>query len=121
MLTKNNKEYLKEMLTQNLSDITLQINKEVMDSSEIRDRSYDLLDRATFEISDKIASRITERQSKVIKKINLSLEKLTKGDYGICEECGEEIPHQRLMARPIAALCIDCKREQEHMEQQRKP
>jgi DnaK suppressor protein len=92
-----------------------------MDSSDIRDRSYDLLDLATFEISDKISSRITERQSKVIKKIKLSLEKLTKGNYGICEECGEEIPHQRLMARPIAALCIDCKREQEHMEKRRKP
>ena len=121
MLSEENKAHLKEILTQNLSEFMEQISEEVMDSSDIRDRSYDLLDRATFEISDRIASRITERQSKVIKKIKLSLEKLTKGNYGICEECGEEIPHQRLMARPIAALCIDCKREQEHMEQQRKP
>ena len=121
MLTEKNKEDLKEMLTQNLSDIALKIYNKGMDSSDIRDRSYDLLDLATFEISDKISSRITERQSKVIKKIKLSLKKLTNGDYGICEECGEEISHQRLMARPIAALCIDCKREQEHMEQQRKP
>lgn len=108
------------MLTQNLSDITLQIYNKDIDTSDIRDSSYDLLDRATFEISDNISSRITERQSKVIKQINLALEKLNNGNYGICEECEEAIAYQRLMARPMAALCIDCKKEQEHMEKHRK-
>ena len=107
------------MLTQNLSDITQQIYKKGMDSSDIRDRSYDFLDLASFEISDQITSRITERQSKLIRKINLALEKLNNGDYGICEECGDDISYQRLMARPIAALCIDCKRKQELMEKRR--
>lgn len=121
MLTEENKAHLKEMLTQNLSEFMERINKDVVDTSDIKERSYDLLDRATFEISDKISSRITESQSKVIKKIKLSLEKLANGDYGLCEECGEEISHQRLMARPIAGLCIDCKREQELTENKRKP
>jgi RNA polymerase-binding transcription factor DksA len=36
-----------------------------------------------------------------------------EGTYGICEECGREIPPERLEARPEAALCIDCQRRRE--------
>ena len=119
MLTEDKQESLKDMLMQNLAECTNQIHKKVLDSSESKERSYDFLDLASFEIDDQMSSRIAERKGKLGQKIKLALEKLKSGDYGICEECGEEISHQRLMARPMASLCIDCKRKQEIMKKKR--
>ena len=39
-----------------------------------------------------------------------------QGDYGECAECGEDIGLKRLMARPVAELCIECKADQELLE-----
>jgi len=54
-----------------------------------------------------------------MKKISRALEKLNNGDFGVCEECSREISEERLKARPIAALCIECKRMQEAREKSR--
>jgi len=47
-----------------------------------------------------------------------AMERRAEGRYGICEECGQEIPKERLEARPQATLCIDCQRERESGRQQ---
>ena len=119
VLTEDNKEYLKEILMQNMAEFMGQIHNKFVDFSEIKERSFDYLDMASFEINDQITSRITQRQSNMIRKIKFALEKLNIGSYGFCEECGEEISHQRLMARPMATLCINCKTEEEVMEKKR--
>ena len=38
------------------------------------------------------------------------------GEYGVCSSCGEEITEKRLIARPVATHCIDCKTEAEQLE-----
>lgn len=43
-----------------------------------------------------------------LKDVNLALEKISKGEYGICQMCGKEIEEERLMALPEAKLCIKC-------------
>ena len=55
-------------------------------------------------------------KSYLLKKIDLALEKVESGTYGECESCGEQIAVARLMARPVAQLCIDCKTDQENTE-----
>ena len=58
------------------------------------------MDRATVE-SDRIWTlRIRDRESMLIKKIRQSLENIENGEYGICEDCGEDISIERLKARP---------------------
>ena len=47
-----------------------------------------------------------------------AMERRAEGRYGICEQCGKEIPRERLEARPQATLCIDCQREREAGRQQ---
>jgi DnaK suppressor protein len=42
-------------------------------------------------------------------EVDAALERITKGTYGRCESCGAEIPAERLEARPVARLCVDCK------------
>ena len=65
------------------------------------------------------AGRIRERESKLLCKIDEALEQINQGDYGECTSCGDEIGVKRLLARPVARLCIACKEEQERFERQR--
>ncbi len=51
----------------------------------------------------------------LLAKVNLALEKLEKGTYGICDNCGQKIVDARLKALPYATLCIDCKQKEEKM------
>jgi DnaK suppressor protein len=76
-------------------------------------------DRATQESEFTMELRTRDRERKLIKKIDESLEKIDNGEYGYCEECGIEIGVRRLEARPTATLCIDCKSLDEIRERQR--
>jgi len=66
-------------------------------------------DRASQEEEFSLELRTRDRERKLTKKINDTLELIDNGDYGYCESCGIEIGIQRLEARPTATLCIDCK------------
>jgi len=44
-----------------------------------------------------------------LKAIDLALEKIKKGTYGVCEKCGKPIPQGRLQAYPQASYCQKCK------------
>jgi len=43
-----------------------------------------------------------------LKDVNSALEKMEKGEYGKCENCGKEIEEERLKAAPEARLCVKC-------------
>jgi DnaK suppressor protein len=62
--------------------------------------------------------RNRDRERKLIKKIDETLEKIDAHEYGYCESCGIEIGLKRLEARPTATLCIDCKTLDEIREKQ---
>ena len=76
-------------------------------------------DRASQESEFAMELRTRDRERKLIKKIDESLNFLETGDYGYCEDCGIEIGVRRLEARPTANLCIDCKSLEEIRERQR--
>lgn len=76
----------------------------------------DPVDIASLEINQANLQKIGKREAYLLKKIDLALRKIEDGTYGICENCGEDIGAPRLMARPVAQLCIDCKTEQENVE-----
>ncbi len=76
-------------------------------------------DRATQESEFAMELRARDRERKLIKKIDESLETIDSGDYGYCKQCGVDIGLRRLEARPTATLCIDCKSLDEIREKQR--
>ena len=78
----------------------------------------DPLDRATQEEGFNLELRTRDRERKLIKKIEQSLDDIDKGVYGYCEECGVDIGIRRLEARPTADKCIDCKTFSEIRERQ---
>lgn len=84
-----------------------------------RDDSPDEMDVALAESNLSFAGQILERESKLLSRIDEALERLDQGNYGDCTSCGEEIGVKRLMAQPVARLCIECKDEQERLESRR--
>ena len=78
----------------------------------------DVNDRATQEEEFAIELRTRDRERKLIRKIEQSIEAIQNKDYGFCETCGIEIGLRRLEARPTATLCIDCKTLAEIKEKQ---
>ena len=75
-------------------------------------------DRASQESDIAIELRNRDRERKLIKKIDETIARIEKDDYGYCENCGIEIGLKRLEARPTATLCIDCKTLDELREKQ---
>jgi DnaK suppressor protein len=78
----------------------------------------DPADRATQEEEFSLELRTRDRERKLIKKIDSTLDRLQNDDYGYCDACGIEIGIQRLEARPTATMCIDCKTLAEIKERQ---
>ena len=78
----------------------------------------DPADRATQEEEFSLELRTRDRERKLIKKIDGTLERIKIDDYGYCDACGIEIGIQRLEARPTATMCIDCKTLAEIKERQ---
>ena len=76
-------------------------------------------DRASQETDFSIELRTRDRERKLIKKIDQTLNMIAEHDYGYCETCGVEIGIKRLEARPTAGQCIDCKTLDEIKEKQR--
>ena len=63
--------------------------------------------------------RMRDRERKLLGKIDEAFARIDDGTYGRCEECGGEIGTERLEARPVTTLCIECKSEQEEREKRR--
>jgi DnaK suppressor protein len=75
-------------------------------------------DRASQESDMALELRNRDRERKLIKKIDITLLNIANDEYGYCNQCGEEIGLNRLLARPTATLCIDCKTLDEIREKQ---
>jgi len=76
----------------------------------------DVADRASAETDRALELRTRDRARKLISKINNSLQKIEDGTYGYCEETGDPISLERLIARPIATLSIEAQEKHERME-----
>ena len=78
----------------------------------------DPVDRAAQEEEFSLELRTRDRERKLIKKIEKTLNLIEEDDFGYCESCGIEIGIRRLEARPTADLCVDCKTIAEIKEKQ---
>lgn len=116
MLSKNQINKIKKTLTQRLDEINSNIRNADFKVLDISHRSADQCDRASLESAGQLNIRIKERESRLILKIELALEKIENGTFGICEDCGEDISVKRLIARPVTTLCIQCKQNEEAKE-----
>lgn len=77
----------------------------------------DPADRATIEEVQALELRTRDRERKLLRKIQQSLQAIENEEYGWCEETGDPIGIERLLARPTATLCVEA---QERLELRRK-
>jgi DnaK suppressor protein len=75
--------------------------------------SGDMVDAALDSAQDEISSQLAEVESRELANIEVALERIREGHYGVCEVCECQIPMARLQALPYATLCINCQREAE--------
>ncbi len=106
----------KELLTQQLDSLLQDAGKTVSEMTEEKTNFPDPTDRASLESDRNFELRIRDRERKLINKIREALERIDDGTFGLCESCEEPISPERLRARPVTTLCIDCKTEQERQE-----
>ena len=111
-------EYFRQKLTIWRDDLVEESRETISNlQTEVRDVG-DEAERATRETENSLELRTRDRYRKLINKINKTLTRLDEGDYGYCEETGEEIGLNRLEARPIATLCLDAQERWEIRQKQ---
>jgi len=118
-MEKERLESFRELLNERLKTILEEAGKTVKGMTNDRDSFPDPTDRANLETDRNFLLRIRDRERKLIGKITEALARIDDGTFGICEECGEDISEERLKARPMTTLCIDCKTKAEEEEKQK--
>lgn len=102
-----NYEVIRESLLLQKSEILNRSNEFKSEQSQFAKYSDDA-DQTVQELQNNVSIHLHERERKSLLIIEKTLSKFTAGTYGSCEMCGEGIGHKRLLARPMAALCIAC-------------
>lgn len=123
---EDGEEYMNPAQLEHFKKLLLAWKRELMEEvdrtvSHMKDEAAnfpDPADRASQEEEFSLELRTRDRERKLIKKIDKTIELIDADDYGFCEACGVEIGIRRLEARPTATLCVDCKTLAEIKEKQ---
>ena len=114
---KNTKLILKKKLNEWKTDI-IRTNNEALYNGSLDDNSIsaDIVDQASSYTDKTVEMKAINRQIKLISKIDQALTRIRDGTYGFCAETGEPIGLKRLIARPVAELCIAAQEKHEKEE-----
>ena len=116
-MCEKHKAYFKKKLTEWKSEIITSNNQALYNNSlDSNGTSADIVDQASSYTDKNVEMRAINRQIKLISKIDQALKKIKDNTYGYCAETGEPIGIKRLIARPIAALCIAAQEKHEKEE-----
>jgi len=115
-MDKERLEYFKDLLTKRREGLVAEASQTIVEMSDDEETFPDPTDRASLETDRNFLLRIRDRERKLIMKIDEALERIEDSTFGICELCGDDISEERLKARPVTTLCIDCKTDSEEKE-----
>ena len=96
-------ESRKVQIIKNISGVNDELAQ--LNSLELNDEG----DHASVNNNSMVESAIVSQQEKELSEIQVTLGKISHGDYGICEMCEDPIGFQRLKVKPHAIYCIDCR------------
>ncbi|TNF48671.1 MAG: RNA polymerase-binding protein DksA [Deltaproteobacteria bacterium] len=115
-MNKKKLEEFQELLQEQLDQLLHDAGKTVSEMTDEKTNFPDPTDRASLESDRNFELRIRDRERRLIGKIREALDRIEAGEFGECEDCGDQIGDARLRARPVTTLCIECKTEQERQE-----
>ncbi|MEK6682786.1 MAG: TraR/DksA family transcriptional regulator [Nitrospirota bacterium] len=112
-MEKIQKEIFKKVLNKKREEILKSSQNEIKNclSGEARQTfgtGLDLGDLSAFHQSENMRYRQLGSKNEIIKKIDVAITRLKEGNYGICEECNDEISEERLKVVPFAIYCRNC-------------
>ena len=116
-MCEKHKTYFKKKLTEWKTEI-IRTNNEALYNGSLDDNSVsaDIVDQASSYTDKTVEMKAINRQIKLISKIEQALTRIKDGTFGFCAETGEPIGIKRLLARPIAELCILAQEKHEKEE-----
>jgi len=116
-MCEKHKAYFKKKLTEWKAEI-VKTNNEALYNGSMDDNSVsaDIVDQASSYTDKNVEMKAINRQIKLISKIDQALKRIQNGTYGFCSETGDPIGIKRLMARPVAELCIAAQEKHEKEE-----
>ena len=116
-MCEKHKMYFRNKLIEWKKDL-VKINNDALYNSSLDDNSTsaDIVDQASSYTEKNVEMRAINRQIKLISKIDAALKRIKDGTYGFCEETAEPIGLKRLIARPVATLCIAAQERHEKEE-----
>lgn len=117
-MNEDQREHFRQILLSWKQELMEEVDRTMHHLQEDAANYADPSDRATQEEEFSLELRTRDRERKLIRKIDKTIDAIDKDDYGFCEQCGVEIGIRRLEARPTATLCIDCKTLSEIREKQ---
>jgi len=110
-------EFFKQKLTEWKKDLKRSNSEAIFNASmDDNSSSADMVDQASSYTEKNVEMRAINRQIKLISKIDGALKKIQDETYGFCEETSEPIGLKRLIARPVATLCIEAQEKHEKKE-----
>ena len=116
-MCEKHKAYFKKKLNEWKSEI-IKTNNEALYNGSLDDNSVsaDIVDQASSYTDKTVEMKAINRQIKLISKIDQALKRIKNSTYGFCLETGEPIGIKRLIARPVAELCIAAQEKHEKEE-----
>ena len=116
-MCEKHKVYFKKKLNEWKTEI-IRANNEALYNGSLDDNSIsaDIVDQASSHTDKTVEMKAINRQIKLISKIDQALNRIKDGTYGFCAETGEPIGLKRLIARPVAELCIAAQEKHEKEE-----
>lgn len=117
-MNEDQREHFKKILDAWRVQLREEVDRTVTHMQDEAANFPDPVDRAAQEEEFSLELRTRDRERKLIKKIEKTLQLIEDDDFGFCKSCGIEIGIRRLEARPTADLCIECKTLAEIKERQ---
>ena len=110
--------HFKRLLNAWKTELMEEVDRTMLHMKDDASNFPDPNDRATQESEFGLELRTRDRERKLLKKINLALQRVDEKSYGYCEVTDEEIGLRRLEARPVATLCLEAQERRERSEKQ---
>ncbi|MRR34338.1 TraR/DksA family transcriptional regulator [bacterium] len=111
---------MKALLLKSKDEILAGINKAMKSGTEANtgEPTGDIYDQASSERDRELGLLLNDRERDKLRQIDEALLRIADGEYGICEECEEEIPLGRLKVMPFARFCVRCQSDMEKLQAQ---
>jgi RNA polymerase-binding protein DksA len=124
-MEKQKLDHYKKIILEKRADLVRQLNhlKESGLNNSARESSgdhsaysYHMADQGTDTMDREQQYMFASREQNYLYHLDLALERIDKGDFGMCVKCGKEIDAERLEAVPHVRMCVECKEREERLK-----